>query len=107
MKKIYKKSRVKTMILLALLVAMSSTYAQTIVYVSTDGTGDGSSWASPTSDLQGTINNAVDAMEIWIKSGVYFVPGDTIFTLKDGVSLIGGFTGNETNKLQRVDYKPK
>ncbi len=66
--------------------------------------GDGTTWANAYNHLQTAIDAATaDADELWVKAGTY-TPGtvnsDT-FTLKPGVPVYGGFTGAETNLLQR------
>ncbi len=76
------------------------------------GTGDGSSWANATSDLQAAINNKCGITDIWVAAGTYLptldlnneiptVPTAKTFYLKDGIKLYGGFAGNETNFSQR------
>jgi parallel beta-helix repeat protein/predicted outer membrane repeat protein len=106
MKNVNKPSMFVMATLFVLCVTFSAANAQTRIFVAADGSGDGSSWAAATADIQSAINNAIGETEIWIKAGVYYVPGDTIFTLKDGVSLYGGFSGMETNILQRSDFRP-
>ena len=67
-------------------------------YVTTTGTGDGTSWANATSDLQA----AIDEMEplkgnVWVAQGTYY--GDSVseraFLLKNNVYVFGGFAGDE------------
>jgi len=82
-----------------------------IVYVSPNGTGDGSSWLNAMGDLQDAINttqNCYDIIEVWVVTGTYYP--DTIgqsdvrassFLLKDNVKIFGGFTGNEVSLNQR------
>ncbi len=76
------------------------------------GTGDGSSWTNASSDLQAIINTSSAGDQIWIAAGTYFpaldingyVPTNNrrkTFVLKSGVSLFGGFAGNESNLSQR------
>lgn len=85
---------------------------QTIGYVKpfASGTGDGSSWANASNDIQATIN-ALDAApptgtgtkELWVAAGTYF-PGNTItstFFVKSGIRMYGGFLGTETALSQR------
>ncbi len=81
----------------------------TVRYVATDGSGDGSSWAAASSDLQAIIDASESGDEIWVAAGTY-KPSKLIkenkerskaFILKNGVSLYGGFAGNETSKEQR------
>lgn len=76
------------------------------IYVDADvigGDGTGSSWANAFTSLSSAITAAGSGDEIWVKSGIY-IPGaartDT-FTLKNGVSIYGGFAGTETLLTQR------
>jgi Right handed beta helix region len=79
------------------------------------GTGDGSSWANASSDLQGMINyvslnGANSPKQVWVAAGTYYptqdVNGNTAvagatFLIKPAVRLYGGFAGTETNLNQR------
>jgi hypothetical protein len=104
MKDFYKLTGIATAMLLVFGLAGAAS-AQTVVYVSSDGTGDGSSWANASGSIQDAIEAADSGTEIWIKGGTYYVPGDSTFILKDGVSLYGGFAGTETSPIQRTDYR--
>ncbi|MFW2330911.1 MAG: hypothetical protein ACN4E2_01245, partial [Nitrospinota bacterium] len=97
-----------------------------ILYVNAtaDGSGDGSSWANAlpgngeTMNLQTVIDEVGDAIEssdleaveIWVKAGTYIPTwhwgeGDakkSSFRLRNGVSVIGGFAGDESSKSARV-----
>lgn len=70
-----------------------------IIYVSTDGEGDGSSWENATSYLEYAISRASDnSKQVWVKSGVYY--GDTIspngaYEILAQNRIYGGFAGNE------------
>lgn len=69
-----------------------------IIYVSPDGTGDGSSWAEATSELQQAIFKSYsDTITIWVKEGSYV--GDTAydyaFRIPYNTRLYGGFKGDE------------
>src|SRR5690606_13144340 len=77
-------------------------------YVSENGTGDGSSWANASNDLQLMINNSFAGDSIFVASGTYkpIRPAnnvnviavnnrDNAFVLKSGVKIYGGFAGTE------------
>ncbi|MEN8155899.1 MAG: T9SS type A sorting domain-containing protein [Bacteroidota bacterium] len=104
MKDIYKVTIIATVVLLLSGVAGIAN-AQSVVFVSSDGTGDGTSWASAAGSIQDAIESSSSGTDIWIKGGTYYVPGDSTFILKDGVSLYGGFSGTETCPIQRTDYR--
>lgn len=83
-----------------------SAFAQTIRYVKSAnvGAGDGTSWANATSDLQAMINASASGDQVWVAAGTYFptlAPGsattdrDKTFSLREGVSIYGGFNGTE------------
>ena len=74
--------------------------------------GNGQSWASAFQFLQDALDQTVTGRvdEVWIAEGTYYpddgtsvTEGDRTasFVLKDGVSLYGGFQGNETDLSQR------
>ncbi len=85
-------------------------------YVKTtaSGTGDGTSWANASGDLQTIINGAAEKDSIWIASGIYKPLADAsgntsatvqkIYYMKSGTKIFGGFVGTETNFNQR-DFK--
>ena len=82
----------------------------TIRYVSTTGSGDGSSWSNASSDLQAMIDASSAGDEVWVAKGTYR-PTKLIktsknrsyaFILKEGVSLYGGFAGDETSRDDRT-----
>ena len=73
--------------------------ANGIIYVSEDGTGDGSSWANATNKLQfaSTLSSG-GATKVWVKAGTYY--GDTTdmegaFYISPSNRVYGGFEGNE------------
>ncbi len=72
-------------------------------YVRAGGTGDGTSWATAFGHPQDAVDAASAGEEVWIAEGTYVRQGsDTILlTMKDGVSIYGGFAGTETNRGQR------
>lgn len=72
--------------------------------------GSGASWAAAMNDLQAAICKAVQSRgvvnEIWVAAGIYKPDrglGDRLisFRLVNGVSIYGGFAGNETLLSQR------
>ena len=69
-----------------------------IIYVSPDGTGDGSSWEQATSELQYAIfKSHSDGGTVWVKEGIYSnIPhGGYSFNIFGSCRLYGGFEGNE------------
>jgi len=84
-------------------------------YVKTtaSGTGDGSSWANASNDIQAMINASQGSDSVWIAAGVYVPLYDgagnsnpsnirhKIFYMKSGVRIFGGFAGTETTFNQR------
>lgn len=79
-----------------------------IVYVDASATGlsTGKSWHDAYPSLSTAIANTSAFAEIWVASGVYkpkaFLPSrSTTFQLKNGVSLFGGFRGNEGSRDDR------
>lgn len=78
------------------------------------GTGDGSSWANASGDLQAMLTASTDGDSVWVAAGTYFPaglpPGTTTVTTTDrdfafylpaGVKLYGGFAGTETHITDR------
>lgn len=79
------------------------------------GTGDGTSWANASGDLQKMIdelanNNPQDlAGEVWVAEGTYEPKSQLIsgagysasFRMRDGISVYGGFAGTESSKQER------
>jgi len=84
-------------LLISLLLA-TTLQAQTIIRVTTNGTGDGTTWSNASS-LQSamTIANAGD--QVWVQAGIYDV--STTLVVPQGVLMYGGFLGNETELSQR------
>jgi len=82
------------------------------------GTGDGSSWANASADLQGMIDASNEYEQVWVAAGTYKPlrePTNTAadnlngsnrnyaYVLKDKVKVYGGFVGTETTLLERTD----
>lgn len=77
-------------------------------YVALAAEGDGSSWGSAFGDLQAALTNplAQAGDEIWVAAGTYYpgpenAPRTSTFQLREGISVYGGFMGNETRRTQR------
>ena len=102
-----------------------------IIYVTEQGSGDqsGRDWANAIPSVQNALNLAhTYGADVWVAAGTYHGDGvsQNAFTLKEGVSVYGGFAGNEPanydlslrdfnanatildgQNLQRVLYQPK
>jgi hypothetical protein len=89
------------------LLSISIGYAQTIRYVKPDGSGDGSSWATASANIQAVINVSSAGDQVWVAAGTYKPGGNanadrTIsFSMKDGVAIYGSFIGTETMLSER------
>ena len=86
--------------------AFTTLHAQ--IYVNTNvsgGTHDGSSWANAYAELSAAINNSNTGDQLWVAQGTYFptstINRDIAFDLPQGISIYGGFLGNETSLNQR------
>ena len=75
--------------------------AQTVIYCAHDaaGAGTGGSWEDACTNFNTAYGAAAIGKEIWVKAGTYVV--NPRITLKAGVAVYGGFTGNETKLTQR------
>lgn len=81
----------KTILFLIFTVLFSKLQAQTTFYVDSLGSGDGSSWATASNDLQLIIDNAIGGDQVWVKQGNYQRGIGSSFLLNKNVSLYGGF----------------
>ena len=76
-----------------------------IYYVKPNGTGDGTTWSKAAGNIQDMIDESGAGDEIWVSAGTYYPTLQTntsdvlttTFLMKDGVSMYGGFAGNETS----------
>jgi hypothetical protein len=83
--------------------------AQITRYVSTTGTNSNpasaTSWATSTTNLQGAINASSSGDQVWVAQGTYKpTTGDdrnASFSMKNGVTIYGGFIGTETTLSSR------
>ena len=106
------KTVLRTLIVIVLTLLLSGcTTAQRVIYVDVDAkvVGDGTTWDSAFNSLQDALDNAVAGDEMWVAVGTY-KPSTEIggsgaryksFQLKNGITLYGGFAGNETGREQR------
>jgi len=82
--------------LLLLVLIAGSAMAQTIRYVkpTTSGTGDGSSWANASNNLQAMINASAANDQVWVAAGTYKPTTGTdrtiSFSMKEGVAIYRG-----------------
>lgn len=75
--------------------------------------GDGLTWATAYKDLQDALTEARSnpgaVSEIWVAAGTYYpapIGGSraAAFEMVNGVSIYGGFAGNETSRSQRAPH---
>ena len=73
----------------------ATSLAATIRYVAPSGAGDGSSWSSPMGHPQEATDASVSGDEVWVAAGTYkeWNSSGSVLTMKDGVSVCGGFVG--------------
>jgi hypothetical protein len=71
-----------------------------------NGTGDGSSWANATNNLQSVLNNGCNIKEVWVKAGVFkpttTTNRDITFVIESGFKVYGSFAGTENNLTERT-----
>src|SRR5690349_6922336 len=98
-------------ICLAGLLAVSATQAAIIrVKPAGDDGNNGSSWQLAKKTVTAALSAAVSGDQIWVAAGKYTpanvngVPAST-FSLKNGVSILGGFAGDEADALLRNPTK--
>jgi predicted outer membrane repeat protein len=78
-----------------------------IIYVNQGATGlnNGTSWANAYTELQSALSAAASGDQIWVAQGTYKPTSGNdrtaTFTLKQGVSLYGGFDGTESELEDR------
>ena len=73
--------------------------AQKIWYVQENGAGNknGNSWEHAAADLDKIVQQAAASDTVWVAAGIY--TGG--FSMKDGVQVLGGFSGNEMAEKDR------
>lgn len=89
----------------------SACTANEILYVNKNSTGlqNGSSWTDAYRSFEQALDRAAHCpaiTQIWIAGGTYMpyvdVSRNSGFTISNGISVYGGFLGNETNINQRI-----
>ncbi|MFP9100920.1 LamG-like jellyroll fold domain-containing protein, partial [Flavobacterium sp. RHBU_24] len=80
-------------------VSITVTYPIRYVKPTASGTGDGTSWANASANLQGMIDIA-NVQQVWVAAGTYYPSGNG-FHLVNNVAVYGGFNGTETTLSQR------
>ena len=75
--------------MICIIVQSQTPDANGIIYVTENGTGNGSSWTTPTSDLHNAIH-ATGVTKVFVAVGTYNV-GAHSFVMKNGVEIYGGF----------------
>ena len=72
-------------------------------YVSSDGNGNGTSWAQSNNNIEAaiTLNKLVDK-DIWMKEGTYYghTNDEYAYVFSSGANVYGGFEGTETSLNQ-------
>jgi len=89
------KSIVASVLFTGLVCISTNVDAQTIRYVKLNGTGNGTSWANASGNIQGMIDASAKGDQVWIAAGTYLL--NTTLEMKEGVNIYGGFYGDETN----------
>lgn len=92
--------RLFTYLVVLLLPVMHVFAVENVLYVSSDGAGDGSSWANASSlTAAAEVARAMEVKpEIWVKKGTYVFTDSINF---DYLLIYGGFNGDETALNER------
>lgn len=106
------KQWILTLITIAGLMLSQDSFSQSVYYVKPGGSGNGSTWANASGDLQAMIDMANPDDQVWVAAGTYkpislsgatgtTTDRDVSFVLKSGVKVYGGFSGTESQLDQR------
>lgn len=99
--------------LIFLSLLLFASYEQTFAlvrYVTPGGAGvmNGTSWSNafPGTSLQNAINISLSGDQVWVAGGTYFTTNTSnrgiSFSMKNGVTIYGSFSGTETMLSQRI-----
>lgn len=92
------RAYIRAAILLLAALALPAHAAVLRVKAGAPGPGhDGAAWNTAFASVAGALSASSDGDEIWVATGVY----TEALTLKPGVSLYGGFGGDETSRAAR------
>ncbi|WP_164490064.1 LamG-like jellyroll fold domain-containing protein [Runella sp. SP2] len=91
------------------LLIVGNSHAQTIRYVKVGASGNGSSWANASGDLQAMINASADGDQVWVAAGTY-KPSSTgdrnvSFSIKSGMKMYGGFPASGEPTMADRNWK--
>lgn len=75
-----------------------------ILYVKEGGTGNGSSWADASGNLQLMMNNQFEGREVWVAEGTYITQG-TYYRLRNKVKVYGGFPATGSPAFADRDFE--
>jgi predicted outer membrane repeat protein len=103
MQNIFLSKRTLIVVFLTIVFFTQKVQAQ-IIYVNNASTGvvtDGASWATAFTNLNAALTAAVSGNAIWVAKGTYQPASGSTYSLKAGISIYGGFAGNETISSQR------
>lgn len=95
-------------VLVACALEAAAVSAGAVLYVDGDatGSGGGESWSNAYTTLNEALAGSVSGSELWVAEGTYTPTTNggnrsSTFTVPDGVSLYGGFSGTESNRAER------
>lgn len=96
---------------LTILVLNVNAFAQKTYYVTSTGTGQGTSWSDANQDVNAILFAAKPGDEVWIAKGTYLPTMENnrtaAFFIPSDVKVYGGFSGNETVLSQRNAFENK
>ncbi|RZJ65763.1 MAG: hypothetical protein EOO45_16530, partial [Flavobacterium sp.] len=77
-----------------------------IRYVRQGATGNGATWYFASGNIQEMINASLPGQQVWVAKGTYQPAAGTSYTLKEGVTIYGGFPDdNDTAGIETRNWK--